>query len=329
MPALIKNSDFLFSAIAYASEEEFNFGSGMNSEEKQKIINEEKEKAQAFTDNYGGKLYSSYEAIAKSPEIDALYIPLPPALHYKWAKSALKNNKHVLLEKPATLEPAHTNELINLAKTKSLALHENYMFVFHNQIEHINSLVKDGAVGDIRLYRISFGFPKRQLNDFRYNKKLGGGALYDAGGYLIKYASMLLGESIKIAYSNINYTEEFDVDIYGSAAFVNESGVTVQAAYGMDNNYRCELEIWGSTGLLTTGRILTAPEGFIPEAVIRFGNDEKKIKLPADDSFAKSIAWFKNCIISETERETGYADICRQASLLDEFRNSSIDNTVY
>ncbi|MCL2819432.1 MAG: Gfo/Idh/MocA family oxidoreductase [Oscillospiraceae bacterium] len=328
MPALMKNKNFVFAGIAYANADNFCFPPDMDEAKRQSILNGEKEKAQVFIDNYGGEIFPSYEAIAVSPGIDTLYIPLPPALHYKWAKIALENGKHVLLEKPATLELSQTQDLISIAKKQSLALHENYMFVFHNQIEHISSLIKNGIVGDVRLYRISFGFPKREANDFRYNKKLGGGALYDAGGYLIKYASMLLGDSINLAYSNMNHTEEFDVDIYGSAAFVNDKGVTVQAAYGMDNEYRCELEVWGSKGMLTTGRILTAPEGFVPEAVIKAGGKEEIIKLPSDDAFAKSIEWFKKCIASEEKRETGYGDISLQASLLEKFLRSATKNLI-
>ena len=327
MPALMKNKDFTFAGIAAASSEDFYFGTEYDNLKQQSILNQEKEKAREFINKFGGKLYNGYTEIAASPEIDALYIPLPPALHYKWAKFALEHNKHVLVEKPATLELAHTLDLIELASANSLALHENYMFAFHDQIKHINSIVKNGELGDVRLYRISFGFPRREQNDFRYKKELGGGALYDAGGYTIKYASMLLGDSAKLMYSRMNYIDDFEVDIYGSAALINEQGVTVQAAYGMDNSYRCELEVWGSTGILTTGRILTAPDGFIPEAVIKSNNEEKIIKLPADDTFAKSINWLYKCICDNELRETGYKEIKQQALLIDKFIKCETVNT--
>jgi hypothetical protein len=193
------------------------------------------------------------------------------------------------------------------------------MFAFHNQLEKINSLVNDGIIGDVRLYRITFGFPQRSINDFRYNKALGGGALYDAGGYTIKYASMLLGNGAKIVYANMNCIDGFDVDMYGSAAMIDDDGTTVQVAFGMDNGYRCDLEIWGSTGILTTGRVLTAPDNFIPEVLIKTNNGEEKIELPSDDTFGKSIAWFRQCIIDDAAREKCYTDIVRQAVLIDEF----------
>jgi len=322
MPALGKNKDFIFNGIATAGPAEYFTDENTNISIKQEVLFNEKTKAESFIDSYGGMLYPSYEAIITSPDIDALYIPLPPALHYQYAKSALENGKHVLLEKPATLELNQTKDLVNLAESRSLALHENYMFVFHDQIKQINTMINDGVIGDIRLFRISFGFPKRAANDFRYNKELGGGAFYDAGGYVIKYAAMLLGntgDNVKIKYSDMNYTNEFSVDIYGSAVLTNDNGTTAQVAYGMDNGYRCDLEAWGSTGILTTNRILTAPDGFVPEVIIKNNAGEEKVLLKADDTFAKSIAWFKECIYDSETRKKSYKTIIDQAMLVNEF----------
>ena len=211
-----------------------------------KMLEEEKEKAQKMVAEYGGRIFGSYDEIISSKEVDAMYLPLPPALHYEWSKKTLEYGKHVLVEKPATINLDDTKDLIDLSNRMELAFHENYMFTFHNQINYIKSVINSGEIGDIRLYRVFFGFPRRAMNDFRYNKALGGGALIDAGGYTIKLAALLLGETAHFQYSQLNYMNEFDVDIYGSGALVNNSGATAQIAFGMDNDYKCELEVWGS-----------------------------------------------------------------------------------
>ena len=321
MPALVKNKDFYFAGVAVANADEIFILDKPNMPPVESFIEQEIKKAKSFTDAYGGILFNSYEAIVTSPDIDAVYIPLPPALHYKWGKKALENGKHVLLEKPATLELAHTQELVELASGRNLALYENYMFVFHKQIEQISSIIKDGMIGDVRLYRITFGFPMRGENDFRYSKEMGGGALYDAGGYALKYASMLLGDSTKIVHARMNYINDFMVDVFGSAVLSNDKGITAQIAFGMDNSYRCDLEVWGSTGLLTTGRVLTAPDNFTPEVFIKSNSGVEKILLQTDDAFKKSIAWFKKCIDDKATREESYWDIIKQASFIEEFVN--------
>lgn len=323
MPALQQCKELTFAGIGRFSKEE-RFGSNeISDEDFQKVLNLELEKAQVFIDQYGGRIFESYTDIVTSPEIDAIYIPLPPALHFKWAKLALENGKHVLVEKPATTSAKDSRELVRIAKENNLALHENYMFAFHEQLDAIEKIIESGEIGDVRLYRISFGFPRRAANDFRYNKALGGGALIDAGGYTIRYATRLLGETAKLCCAQSNYLDEFEVDMYGSATLVNSDCVTAQVAFGMDNNYKCELEVWGSTGVITTGRVLTAPAGFVPTATIRKDNTDEIVELPADDAFLKSIRHFVNSIENDEARITNYRNIVKQAEMIDEFKRIS------
>ena len=322
MPALQKASDKIqFVGIAYSSPEEW-FGN--TSIVSQETISEQQEresaKAQSFIDTYGGNIYNGYRKLIESDDIDAIYIPLPPALHYKWAKVALENGKHVFVEKPSATCLADTDDLIRIAKEKGLALHENYMFIFHDQLKALDDVVSSGEIGDVRLYRISFGFPRRTHNDFRYNKALGGGALLDAGGYTMKYADYLLGETSKVITAQANYISDFEVDMFGSATMINEKGITAQLAFGMDNDYKCEVEIWGSQGTISSSRILTAPADFIPSYIIKKNRSFETRNLPADDAFLKSIKRFLSCITDNNIREDNYKILHRQESLVDQFK---------
>lgn len=320
MPALQKVEGVTFAAIAIASPEEW-FGDLSKVSEQQIEVQQsrEREKAQTFIEQYGGEIIVGYETLVSSDKIDAIYIPLPPALHHKWAKLALQNNKHVFVEKPSTTSLEDTMDLISVASEKGLALHENYMFVYHSQLEEIQSIVKSGEIGDVRLYRITFGFPRRAVNDFRYNKALGGGALLDAGGYCMKYANWLLGGDAHIATAQANYIDEFEVDMYGSATMKNADGQTAQIAFGMDNDYRCDIEIWGSKGTITSGRILTAPEGFVPKYTIKKNQDVETRLLSADDAFLKSIQRFVDCVEYATVRQEEYELLKKQEELVGEF----------
>ena len=313
MPAVGKSEGAQYVGVAHASAKEW-FG---EREADAAVLEGEARKARSFREQYGGKVFGSYGELLTSSEVDAIYLPLPPALHYRWAKAALEAGKHIFVEKPCTTSAADTQTLIDLARSKELAVHENYMFAFHDQIQAVREIVKSGKLGEVRLYRIAFGFPMRAKNDFRYNKALGGGALLDCGGYTLKLAGMLLGESAKVRYAQLNSLDGFQVDMYGSAALVNDEGVTAQVAFGMDNSYKCELEIWGSKGSLRTGRILTAPEGFVPTAEIRIGNEIETVTLPADDTFRKSIERFCQCVRDGETREANYRELLKQARIVD------------
>lgn len=316
LPAL-KKTDIEYVGVAYATAEEW-FDQNVN-DASSAVIDNERKKAETFKEAYGGKVFSGYENMLTSGEIDAVYLPLPPALHYKWAKRALENGLHVLIEKPSTASLADTEGLVRLAKEKELALHENYMFVFHSQIETINQVVASGAIGEVRLFRIDFGFPDRGKTDFRYNKALGGGALLDCGGYTFKYADLLLGENAELTAANALYTDKYDVEIAGSATLQNDKGQVAQVSFGMDNDYRCSVEIWGSLGTLRSGRVLTAPEGFVPSYEISKNGKTEHFEMQADDAFYKSISYFEKCVENKETRLKNYASILKQEELVERF----------
>lgn len=325
LPSLQQAEGFQYIGVAIASPQEW-YGDNVCSVGKDAIDRmqtSEKVKAQKFVDNYGGKIFEEYEALISSDEIDAIYLPLPPALHFKWAEKALLNGKHVFVEKPSTTCLADTQRLVSLAKEKNLALHEDYMFVYHKQLEAINRIVRSGELGDVRLYRITFGFPRRDAHDFRYNKDLGGGALLDAGGYTMKYATTLLGMGGKLVSATANYLPGFEVDMYGAATMVNENGVVAQLAFGMDNDYKCDVEIWCSKGTLTSSRVLTAPVGYVPTYTIKKNQEYETRNLPADDAFLKSILRFGQCVVNTDARLENYELIEHQEALVEKFKELS------
>ena len=315
LPALKQCGDFESAGVAVANKSEF---AGATDE----VLIIEKSKAASFINEYGGKVYDGYQTMIDDASIDAIYLPLPPGLHYQWVKRVLLSGKHALVEKPCTTSLKNTETLVAIAVEKQLALHENYMFTFHRQMGQIRDIIDSGQLGEIRLYRMDFGFPMRAKTDFRFNKALGGGALLDCAGYTMRCASFFLGQTARLVCGMKKSIKGFEVDVYGSATMSNEEGVTAQLSWGMDNNYRCSLDVWGSKGSLYTDRIMTAPAGYTPHATIKLGNDEPfTIALDADDAFKKSIEHFLSCTRDNQTRLSNYEQILHQAELIDQFNN--------
>ena len=134
---------------------------------------------------------------------------------------------------------------------------------------------------------------------------------------------MFLGDSARVVTSQLNSREGFEVDLYGSATLVNDGGAVAQVSFGMDNSYKCELELWGSHTTLYTDRILTAPAGFEPTVTLKNNDGVRTLRLPADDTFQKSIADFLACIQDGEKRHARYGEIRRQAALVDTVRKGS------
>lgn len=165
LPSLQRMEEFEFAGVAIASPEEW-AGEGKVSETTLEVIKKERQKAQTFVDNYGGCIFEGYQNLIDTPDVDVVYLPLPPALHFKWAKRTLEAGKNAYVEKPFTTSLVDTQALLAIAKEKKLAVHENYMFVFHKQLQAIKDLIAAGEIGKVRQYRVSFGFPRRAANDF-------------------------------------------------------------------------------------------------------------------------------------------------------------------
>jgi len=281
------------------------------------------EKAARFVGAFGGQAYPSYNALIEDETIDAVYVPLPPALHFEWGRKVLLAGKHLLMEKPFTVSTEEADQLLRLAQEKNLAVHENYMFLYHSQLSKVKELISDGTLGELRLIQICFGFPKRPEGDFRYCRALGGGALLDCGGYPVRLGTELLGETCRVVHSRLCQPEGCEVDLYGSALMENETGLCAQIGFGMDNAYQCRLEVWGSRATLIAPRIFTAGTDVQPEFILRTSSDEQRLCLETDDQFLHSIERFGQAIQSEQVRAEEQSKILAQCRKVTEVKQAT------
>lgn len=278
------------------------------------------EKGKLFQKEFGGAVYNGYDALLTDESIEAVYVPLPPALHYEWGRKALEAGKHLLLEKPFTVSIENTERLIALARAKNLAIHENYMFLYHSQMQRIRELITSGELGEIRLYRMSFGFPIRGETDFRYDKALGGGALLDCGGYPVRMALELLGPTAKVTQARLIQPMGYEVDLYGSAVIENDAGQCAQISFGMDNAYQCQLEVWGSKATLIAPRVFTAGADVRPGLILRSSVGETTETLTADDQFLHSLERFGQSVRDAAAREEMYEKVRMQSAAVTQLR---------
>ena len=274
--------------------------------------NERLEAGKSLAEEFSGYAVVGYDVVLENDSIDAVYIPLPPSHHYEWAKKALLSGKHVIVEKPSTINLDDTVDLVNIARERELVITENYGFTHHPQTKLIKSLIAEDKIGEIRNIRTAFGFPKRQAEDIRHKKALGGGGLLDAGGYTIKTGFEYLGETAEVVTTSLNYLDEFDVDMFGSLTMKNSDGLTMQASFGMDSFYRCELEIWGQKGVIKASRYYTAPEDFVPQVVLTTNDGDVIYNADKADQFRLMIDYFTSCINDKNVRESAYGELIRQ-----------------
>lgn len=321
IPAMRKSDVFEYVGVAVASVEEYEQTSTNSSEGSAERYRSSIAKATQIVNDYGGRVFESYEELILSKDLDAVYIPLPPALHFYWAKEVLKSGKSLLMEKPFTLSYSDTQELLNIAEEKGLAVIENYAFAYNSQIYRMQEFVKEGIIGELRLIRSNFGFPYRGSLDFRYAKDMGGGAMYDCGGYVIKALQLFMDESITINCVKLMRNKTSDVDIYGAISAADDHGVLAQVAFSMEQQYSCDLELWGTKGCIKSTRIFTAPADLDIHIMLKTSEGEKKIVLGCEDQFLKCLNLFAKCHSDNGIRNKMYEDIKRQGLLVEKCMN--------
>lgn len=292
--------------------------------ENQKLIaiaSRTKDKGLDIAREFDCDLEIGYLKLIERSDIDAVYIPLPNSLHFEWVKAALLSGKHVLVEKPSVTSFEQAMELVSIARQKDLALVENFQFQTHSQTVWVSEKLKSGELGELRNFRSSFCFPKfSDSGNIRYQSDLKGGALFDAGAYVLKAVSVVLKGKLEIQSSNIIDNLSYNVDWFGAiSGYDTTNKIPCQLTYGFDNYYQCNYEILGSLGKLTVLRAFTAKKDFRPTVILEKDGVSESIELPADDHFTNMIEYFHR-LISEKSFEKERKEILNQALLIDEVR---------
>ena len=128
------------------------------------------------------------------PDVDVVYIATPHALHLDNARIALEAGKHVLCEKPLTLNTAEAEEMVRLAGEHDRFLMEAMWMCTHPVIRGVRDGLQAGRFGTPRVVRAEIGFlVSRPPSDRLVNPDLGGGALLDMGVYPLTFANLVLG----------------------------------------------------------------------------------------------------------------------------------------
>lgn len=195
------------------------------------------ESADEFAGKYNiPKAYDSYDKLLQDPDVDVIYVGTPHPLHKINVIDALNAGKHVLCEKPFTMNAAELEEMIAVAREKKLFLMEAMWTRFLPPIRRVREWIRDGKIGEVRLVKAEFGFrmgwdPEHRL----LNPELGGGALLDAGIYPVSFASMIFGAKPENVYSTASIGET-GVDEQFSILLAYEGGrsATLNGAIRVD-----------------------------------------------------------------------------------------------
>lgn len=274
-------------------------------------------KARAFAEHFGCEAETGYERLLERQDVRAVYIPLPNALHERWADAALRAGKHVLVEKSLTISTAAATGLARTARERGLVLMENFAFLHHPQHTRVRELVADGAIGTPRVFSASFGIPRADPGLIRYSRELAGGALRETGCYPVRAAQLFLGEDIQVLGAHLRYASDGGVDTAGSVLLADGAGVTAQCDFGLDHGYRNTYALWGSEGRVEVDWAFTPPPEARPLLRLYRADRREELVLPAADQFLDLVTAFAGACADPAAHEPHARAAVRQATMLE------------
>jgi xylose dehydrogenase (NAD/NADP) len=215
-------------------------------------------RARAFAAAQGvRRARGSYEEVVTAPDVDAVYVALPNDLHEYWTTVALDAGKHVLCEKPLSLDAESAIRMATSAARNDRMLMEAIMTRFHPRTHALLEMVRSGGVGAVRLIHTAFVFPMRVADNYRARPEHGGGALLDVGVYAAAVVRWLAGEEPDIVRAEQRcWATGVDGTIAALLGFKSGLLATLHASF--DGSEHQHVEIVGTKATLRVPRAFTS-----------------------------------------------------------------------
>ncbi|CVI64087.1 Gfo/Idh/MocA family oxidoreductase (plasmid) [Agrobacterium leguminum] len=220
------------------------------------------ESADRFAKAFGiATAHGSYEGLVSDPNVDIVYIATPHPQHVSAAKLALNAGKHILVEKPFTLNAEQASEIVNLARAKGLVVLEAMWTRFLPHMRRIREIIATGAIGEVRSITADHrqklpDDPTHRLNAL----ELGGGALLDLGIYPISFAWDILGKPASIKAEATFRDTGADAQV--ATVFRYQSGAIATTLSSSDSRGSNRASVVGTKGRIEIDRVWYAPTTF-------------------------------------------------------------------
>jgi xylose dehydrogenase (NAD/NADP) len=193
--------------------------------------------------------HGSYDQMLRDAAIDAVYIPLPNALHVEWTLRALDAGKHVLCEKPLATSAEDVDRVDAVARARQRLVAEAFMYRHEPMTARILELVAANAVGPLRAIHAGFTFTQSRANDVRLEASLGGGSLWDVGCYAVGITRLVAGGEPNQAFGYATMTGG-GVDEAFTGLLRFDDGLVATIHSGFRSPHRMWLDVVGADGSL-------------------------------------------------------------------------------
>ena len=285
------------------------------------VASRDQQKALRYADEYQIPfVFTDYEALFLSEQVDAVYIATPPHTHFDLVMEALKHHKHVICEKPFMLNHKQAETAFAYAKEQNCVLMEAMKAVFLPVTKQVENWLADGGIGEIKYMEASYSylFPHDDLNHWVFKKEYRGGGMFDVGCYPLAY-------TMHLCRSKIAETKAMHVDgVTGTDEITQlliryEDGRMASVRGGIGVDTRNDAMIYGTKGHISI------PDFWKAERAYRSidGQEEVFEELHDKAEFRYEIAHFTDLIL-QGKRESDIWSSAQSIAML-KLMEASVD----
>ncbi|MGD8485593.1 MAG: Gfo/Idh/MocA family oxidoreductase [Chloroflexota bacterium] len=269
------------------------------------VASRDEARARAAAAEFGiPRVHASYEALLADPDIEAVYLPLPNDLHAPWIRAAADAGKHILCEKPLTLDAAEADAVAAYCRDRDVLLMEAFMYRFHPAWAEVRRLLAEDAIGRLTDLEIWFVFRSRQAaSDYRMTMARGGGALLDVGCYAVNLSRMLLGDEPDSVLAAARLDPSGEVDLTFSAILdYGDARSVFTASMEQEPDHRVRLH--GTKGWLSVADPFNCPADHVTTITLASGGDAhphhsslRTLEVAAADHYGLQATSFARAIL--------------------------------
>jgi D-xylose 1-dehydrogenase (NADP+, D-xylono-1,5-lactone-forming) len=283
------------------------------------VASREQSKADAYAREWGiERAYGSYDALLDDPDIEAVYISLPNTMHCEWSIRALEAGKHVLCEKPLSRHPGDVEQAFDAAERAERLLSEAFMYRHNPQTMRLAELVREGAIGELRLIRSTFSYSLYDAENIRLRADVEGGSLMDVGCYCVSGSRLIAGEPERVLGQAYVGPSGTDWVFVGAMRFPGD--VFAQFDCGTCLPNRDEFEVIGTEGSLFLDDPWHCKQ---PVIELRRVDGVERIELDPVDSYRLELENLSDAIRGKAPLVLGREDAVAQARALEALHRSA------
>lgn len=186
--------------------------------------------------------YKNFDQIANNPDIDIIYIVLPPSMHLEYTQRAAKTGKHVFCEKPMAMTAAECEAMIKACKDNKVKLSIGYRCQHDPNIQAYMKVAKDNTFGKVKMITSAAGYFDGRTDHWKQQKAMGGGCMGDMGVYALQGARLATGEEPIAVTAQASTTrpeiyKEVEETMMFQLEFASGALASCMTSFGINMNY--------------------------------------------------------------------------------------------